>query len=102
MSKCHICGYHMLRLICDVGIFQHGGDGVCRFDLRSRLKTEDMQPSVSFKTLVQPLRPSETKTKCLAGPRDLLPEGRQIYAIELTYNFHIVSHNLHIVSHLII
>ena len=29
--------------------------------------------------------------RCLAGPRDLLPEGRQIYAVELSYNFHVVS-----------
>ena len=36
-------------------------------------------------------RPADCKMKCLAGPRDLLPEGRQIYAMELTYNFHVVS-----------
>ncbi|XP_053404432.1 tripeptidyl-peptidase 2-like isoform X2 [Mercenaria mercenaria] len=67
----------------------HGGDGVCRFELRSHLKTEDISPSVSFKTLTQPLRPTDSKVRCLAGPRDQLPEGRQIYALELTYGFHV-------------
>ncbi|KAL3846837.1 hypothetical protein ACJMK2_017791 [Sinanodonta woodiana] len=68
---------------------QHGGDGVCRFNLRAPLKNEDITPAISLKTLVQPLRPSEHKIRCLFGPRDTLPEGRQIYALELTYNFHI-------------
>ncbi|XP_060602891.1 tripeptidyl-peptidase 2-like [Ruditapes philippinarum] len=67
----------------------HGGDGVCRFELRSHLKTEDVSPQVSFKSLTQPLRPTESKIRCLTGARDLLPEGRQIYALELTYGFHV-------------
>jgi hypothetical protein len=74
-----------------VYILQHGGDGVCRFELRSHLKTEDVSPQVSFKSLTQPLRPTESKIRCLTGARDLLPEGRQIYALELTYGFHVVG-----------
>lgn len=35
-------------------------------------------------------RPSEYKIKILPGARDTLPNGRHIYAIELTYNFHLV------------
>ena len=29
--------------------------------------------------------------KCMNGPRDVLPEDRHIFSIELTYNFHVVS-----------
>ncbi|WAR28137.1 TPP2-like protein [Mya arenaria] len=65
----------------------HAGDSVCRFDLRSYLKTEDVSPSVSLKTLSVPLRPIDNKIRCLAGTRDTLPEGRQIYSLELTYKF---------------
>lgn len=55
------------------------------------MKTEDVSPSVSFKTITQPLRPSENKIRCLMGPRDQLPEGRQIYGLELKYTFNVVS-----------
>ena len=34
-------------------------------------------------------RPSESKVRCLMTRRDTLPENRQIYALELTYNFHL-------------
>ena len=70
---------------------QHGGEGVTRIQVKSNLKHEEIAPSVSFKTLTQQLRPSESKIRCLMGERDRLPEGRQIYALELTYNLHIVS-----------
>ncbi|XP_052784723.1 tripeptidyl-peptidase 2-like [Mya arenaria] len=68
-------------------VIVHAGDSVCRFDLRSYLKTEDVSPSVSLKTLSVPLRPIDNKIRCLAGTRDTLPEGRQIYSLELTYKF---------------
>ncbi|XP_052216044.1 tripeptidyl-peptidase 2-like isoform X2 [Dreissena polymorpha] len=68
-------------------VIVHGADGVCRFDVRSHLRSEDINPTVTLKTLTQPLRPSDSKIRCLSGARDLLPEGRQIYALELTYKF---------------
>ncbi|KAK3095930.1 hypothetical protein FSP39_020998 [Pinctada imbricata] len=67
----------------------HAGDGICRVNVRAQLKREEISPSISLKTLVQPLRPTDHKLKCLYGPRDTLPEERQIYAIELTYNLHL-------------
>ncbi|KAJ8310382.1 hypothetical protein KUTeg_012247 [Tegillarca granosa] len=67
----------------------HAADAITRFNLNSTLKNQELSPSISLKTLVQPLRPVENKIKCLYGSRDSLPEGRQIYAIELTYNLHI-------------
>ena len=87
-SCCQHCIFP-LTSICSP--LQQSGEGVCRFDLRSHLKSEDMSPSVSLKTLSQPLRPSDTKVRCLAGPRDTLTEGRQIYALENTYKFSVVS-----------
>ena len=36
--------------------------------------------------LVVVCRPSESKVKCLTPSRDCLPDNRQIYALELTYN----------------
>lgn len=33
-------------------------------------------------------RPTESKLKCLSETRDVLPPGRQIYAQEMTYTFH--------------
>ncbi|KAL5005334.1 hypothetical protein ScPMuIL_018790 [Solemya velum] len=65
----------------------NAADGVTRFNVRAKLKNEEISPAISLKALSQPLRPTEYKVRCLHGPRDLLPEGRQIYALELTYKF---------------
>ena len=43
-----------------------------------------------FVKLFFPPRPAEYKIKLLPGTRDTLPEERHIYALELTYNFHLV------------
>ena len=63
-------------------------DGVFRFDVKSSLKQEEVAPSVSLKQHAQPLRPQEAKIRPLIADRDSLPEGRRIYELLLTYNFH--------------
>ncbi|ESO86457.1 hypothetical protein LOTGIDRAFT_129137 [Lottia gigantea] len=65
----------------------HAADSITRYNIRNFLKHEEAQPSVTLKTLVQPVRPIESKIVCLEGSRDRLPDNRQIYSIELTYNF---------------
>ncbi|KAJ7392828.1 tripeptidyl-peptidase II Tpp2 [Desmophyllum pertusum] len=60
---------------------------VCRVDVKPALREEELLPAVSLKTHAQPVRPSEFKISAL-GLRDVLPNGRQIYALTLTYNFH--------------
>ncbi|XP_063430494.1 tripeptidyl-peptidase 2-like [Mytilus trossulus] len=67
----------------------HGADGIMRYDVKATLKPEEISPSISLKTLCQPLKPTEYKIKCLNGPRDVLPNDRHIFALELTYSFHI-------------
>ncbi|XP_022341956.2 tripeptidyl-peptidase 2-like [Crassostrea virginica] len=67
----------------------HASDGVLRLNVRTNLRREEVNPNISLKTLVQPLRPAEYKIKLLPGTRDTLPEERHIYALELTYNFHL-------------
>uniref|UniRef100_T1IXT2 Tripeptidyl-peptidase 2 n=1 Tax=Strigamia maritima TaxID=126957 RepID=T1IXT2_STRMM len=69
-------------------IVMHPGEGIFRVNVTSPLKHEDVSPNVTLKNLVQVLRPTESKIVAL-GSRDLLPEGRQIYEIQLIYNFHI-------------
>ncbi|GAB1601216.1 tripeptidyl-peptidase 2-like, partial [Argonauta hians] len=70
-------------------IVMHAADGIARCNVKATLRHEEICPTVCLKTLAQPLRPAEHKLRSLNGPRDLLPEGRQIYAVELTYNFHL-------------
>ncbi|CAH3119853.1 unnamed protein product [Pocillopora meandrina] len=60
---------------------------VCRVDVKTALREEQINPTVSLKTHAQPIRPSEYKINAL-GSRDVLPNGRQIFALTLTYNFH--------------
>ncbi|XP_035827746.1 tripeptidyl-peptidase 2 [Aplysia californica] len=67
----------------------HGGEGIARFDVISPIKTEDLAPSLTLKTAIFPLRPSDYKIKAMSKERDQLKDGRQIHAIELTYNFHL-------------
>ncbi|GFY42745.1 tripeptidyl-peptidase 2 [Trichonephila inaurata madagascariensis] len=72
------------------GISMHGADGICRVDVHSSVAYEDMLPSAILKTLILVLRPTEHKVKPLKS-RDIIPDGRQIYEIQLTYVFSIVS-----------
>ena len=43
-----------------------------------------------MKIIVKSNRPKENVIKPL-GEQDLLPDGEQIYALEMTYNFNMVS-----------
>ncbi|CAF1324405.1 unnamed protein product [Didymodactylos carnosus] len=66
--------------------------GYERLDVQTRLQLEDIQPTVTWKYFVQSLRPtaSDTKIQCLSH-RDLLPGGKQIYELLLTYNFNLTK-----------
>ncbi|XP_033096394.1 tripeptidyl-peptidase 2-like isoform X2 [Anneissia japonica] len=68
-------------------VSMHAAGGVMRLNVQSNLRQEELSPAISIKNCVQPLRPSDAKIKPL-GSRDVLTEGRQIYELLLTYNFH--------------
>ncbi|KAG0430430.1 hypothetical protein HPB47_022708, partial [Ixodes persulcatus] len=63
-------------------------DGVYRFDVMSHLKSEEVLPVATLKHHVAVLRPADSKIQPL-GSRDIIPEGRPVYEIQLTYNFSI-------------
>lgn len=65
----------------------HGSNGVGRVDVTAHLRDEELAPAVTFKYLVQPVRPSDCNLHVLSSHRDCLPANRQIYALDLTYNF---------------
>ncbi|GFO43768.1 tripeptidyl-peptidase 2-like [Plakobranchus ocellatus] len=69
----------------------HGGEGIARFDIISPLRDEEVSPSLSLTTAVCPLRPADSKFRCLSKERDQLKDGRQIHSLELTYNFHLIK-----------
>jgi tripeptidyl-peptidase-2 len=68
----------------------HAAEGLHRIDVSSGLKFEDLSPSIALKHQIHVLRPTEHKLVTL-GSRDRLPEGRQIYELQLTYAFHIAK-----------
>jgi len=67
----------------------HGGEGVARLEMESRLHVEEIQPEVKLKSVVQVVRPSEAKIVSLlgVGTRDQLPVGRNMFELQLQYNF---------------
>ncbi|XP_023235229.1 tripeptidyl-peptidase 2-like [Centruroides sculpturatus] len=69
-------------------IVMQGAESIHRIDVASFLRYEEIMPAVTLKSYVTVLRPSENKIQPL-GCRDIIPEGRQIYELVLTYNFNI-------------
>ncbi|RLU16741.1 hypothetical protein DMN91_010941 [Ooceraea biroi] len=76
-------GIHMIH----GNLTMQSGDGINRLELRSSLRNEEVVPSISLKTSVQVLKPSESKIAPLRE-RDIIPPSRQIYELQLTYTFH--------------
>lgn len=62
-------------------------DGVYSLDVKS-LGNEDILPVVTLKSSVQILKPIDNKLSPLTD-RDVVPIGRQIYELVLTYDFHL-------------
>jgi len=74
---------------CDGGaneIVMHGAEGVARIEVSSVLRPEEILPEIKLKTMVQNFRPHESRLVPL-GSRDIIPPGRQIYELQLAYNF---------------
>ncbi|XP_058831362.1 tripeptidyl-peptidase 2 [Topomyia yanbarensis] len=69
------------------GNIMHSANGIHRIDLTT-LSLEEVLPSVSLKSAVIVLKPSDTKITPLTA-RDVLYPGRQIYQNVLTYNLHL-------------
>jgi len=69
-------------------LVMHGGEGLYRVDLETGNHLEEALPEIKLKSCVQVLRPTEAKVVNLsAGTRDLLPEGRHTFELQLTYSF---------------
>ena len=66
----------------------HGADSVLRMDVSSGLASEEVAPEIKLKACVQNYRPIEAKVVPL-GERDIIPDCRTIYELQLTYNFSI-------------
>ncbi|XP_071441524.1 tripeptidyl-peptidase 2 [Hetaerina americana] len=71
-------------------VSMHGGEGIMQVEVRSSLRHEDVAPAVSLKNQVLVLRPTESKIGPLTT-RDVIPPGRQIYELHLTYDFHVAK-----------
>ena len=69
------------------GLVMHGGEGIMRIELDSQLKAEEVVPEIKLKNVVQVVKPSEHKLVSLTDARDVLPDGRQMYELQLSYSF---------------
>jgi tripeptidyl-peptidase-2 len=64
----------------------HGSSSFKRVDVMAYLQQEELQPSCSLKTHVEPLRPVSSSIHCL-GEQHVSPNGCHLYQLILTYNF---------------
>ena len=64
-----------------------GGELTTRMYVAAPVGRERIGPKGSLETLRQMLRPAKADLRPLGGQRDLLPEGRQIHELVLTYDF---------------
>ncbi|XP_054709504.1 tripeptidyl-peptidase 2-like [Uloborus diversus] len=69
-------------------VVMHGADGIHRVDVHSSLIYEDMSPTAVLKSHVVVLRPVDSKINPLKS-RDVIPIGRQVYELQLTYTFNV-------------
>ncbi|CAF0707859.1 unnamed protein product [Brachionus calyciflorus] len=74
------------------GLYPRNGNELCamssqsfKIDVGSYLRNEDCDPSVSYKHLVQPLRPHEYHIEIVKPSMGVI---KPIYQLILTYNFH--------------
>ena len=70
-------------------IVMHGGEGIMRLDLASGLKAEEAAPEIKLKNVVQVVRPSDSKIFSMSDVRDVLPAGRQMLELQLSFSFSI-------------
>ena len=66
----------------------HGADSILRLDVSTGLSSEEVAPEIKLKSCVQNYRPIEAKVVPL-GERDIIPDCRNVYELQLTYNFSI-------------
>ncbi|XP_076397926.1 tripeptidyl-peptidase 2 isoform X1 [Megachile rotundata] len=78
--------FHGIHMI-DGSLTMQAGDGINRLEVRSSLRNEEVVPSISLKSSVQILKPTDAKIAPLRE-RDIIPPSRQIYELQLTYTFH--------------
>ncbi|XP_053683189.1 tripeptidyl-peptidase 2 [Sabethes cyaneus] len=69
------------------GGIMHSANGIHRIDLTT-LSTEEVLPSVSLKSAMMVLKPSDSKITPLSE-RDVIHPGRQIYQNVLSYSLHL-------------
>jgi tripeptidyl-peptidase-2 len=67
-------------------LVMHGGEGIMRVDLTSRISHEDIHPEIKLKNSVQVLRPNDSQVVTL-GCRDTIPVGRHTFELQLQYGF---------------
>ncbi len=56
-------------------------------DLRSVFRTCEVVPTIAFSRVRQSIKPSNSSIKPLSPERDILPDGRQIYELNIHYSF---------------
>ncbi|XP_026279947.1 tripeptidyl-peptidase 2 [Frankliniella occidentalis] len=70
-------------------VIMQATQGILSMDLYSGPISEELAPSASLRAVVSVCKPIDAKVGVLSPDRDMIPDGRQIYELQLTYTFQI-------------
>ncbi len=69
-----------------------------RWCSRAPFRSEKLAPAAKLSNVRIPLRPTEAVLAPLPGARDVLPNGRTIHSLTLTYKFTVAEAGKHTVA----
>ncbi|KAK3925767.1 Tripeptidyl-peptidase 2 [Frankliniella fusca] len=70
-------------------VIMQATQGILTMDLYSGPMSEELAPSASLRSVVSVCKPIDAKVGVLSPDRDMIPDGRQIYELQLSYTFQI-------------
>uniref|UniRef100_A0A0A9YF50 Tripeptidyl-peptidase 2 n=2 Tax=Lygus hesperus TaxID=30085 RepID=A0A0A9YF50_LYGHE len=67
----------------------HHAQGIASFEIIGGHQMEEIAPQISLKHNVIVLKPTESRISPCGSPRDVIPDERHIYQLNLTYSLHL-------------
>lgn len=86
-TELHFHGVHAAPANGSALLIDGGAGGPLKVYARAPLRREKIKPTAKLDAVRIPLRPTDAELSPLSAPRDVLPGGRTIHRLVLTYKF---------------